>query len=233
MRKLTLALSTAALGLSGAALAQTAQVPARSPKPDMTRAEAQARAEAMFARMDANKDGIFDQADRAAMKTQMFDRMDSDRNGAVSRAEFDAMHGQRGGHAGRMGKSPDAPATADAPKAGRKAEMFARMDADKNGSLSRAEIEAMHAAGGGAMKHGGEGGDHGKMDHGMGAKGPGGGHGMMGAGSGPVTRQAFIERALAKFDRADANRDGIVTQAERKAARETMRQQSPAKREQG
>ena len=174
MRKLTLALSTAALALSGTAFAQTtpAERPARAAKPDMTRADAQARAEAAFARLDANKDGTLDQADRAARHAAMFDRIDADNNGSISRAEFDAMHAKR---------------------------------AEK------------------AKAHRG---------HRMGRKGPGGAHGMM-RGAGPVTSQAFVERALARFDRIDANRDGMVTQAERKAAREEMRGQWRARRQQG
>lgn len=170
MRKLTLAVSTAALALSGAAFAQTAPSQDRAPRPDMTRAEARAKAEAAFARMDANKDGTLNQADRAARKAAMFDRIDTDRNGSISRTEFDATHAGRG--------------------------------------------EKHEMAG-----------------HGMGGKGPGGeqggNHGMMGgrmgAGGQPATRQAFVDRALAMFDKADANRDGTVTQAERKAMRDTMR----------
>jgi hypothetical protein len=40
----------------------------------------------------------------------------------------------------------------------------------------------------------------------------------------PVSQQAFVDRALAIFDRVDADRNGTVTQAERRAAREAMRQ---------
>ena len=180
MRKLTLALSTAALVLSGAAIAQTAPAaPAkqRAPMADMTRAQAQARAEAAFARMDANQDGTVDQADRQARHARMFERIDTDRNGSISRAEFDAMHAQRGGR----------------------------------------------QAGGKQMG--------GKHD---------GGHralmGGMGKAAGPLTRQAFVDRALGMFDRADANRDGTVTAAERKAAREALRGQwraRSAERQQG
>lgn len=173
MRKLTLALSTAALALAGAAFAQNAAAPAHAPKPDMTRAGAQAKAEAAFARMDANKDGIVDQADRAARGATMFERMDADKNGSISRAEFDAMHAKRGD------------------------------------------------AGMGDMKRGEH---HGKMGGMMGDK--------MGMAAGPLTRQAFVDRALARFDKADTNRDGTVTQAERKAAHDTMREQGQAKRKQ-
>jgi hypothetical protein len=179
MRKLTLALSTAALVISGAAIAQTAPAPAakaRAPMADMTRAQVQARAEARFARMDANQDGTIDQADRQARHAGMFERMDADGNGSISRAEFDAMHAQR---------------------------------AEK-----RAERGGKHRT---ARMHGGK-------------------RAMMGAAAGPVTRQAFVDRALSMFDQADANRDGTVTAAERKAAREAMRSQwraRAAERQQG
>ena len=175
MRKLTLALSTAALAFSGAAVAQTAPAerPARAAKPDMTRADAQARAEAAFARVDANKDGTLNEADRAARHAAMFARIDTDNSGSISRAEFDAMHAKRA----EKGKA--------------------------------------------------------RAGHRMGRKGHAGHQAMMGKPAGPVTQQAFVERALARFDRADANRDGTVTQAERKAARESMRDQWRARRQQG
>ncbi len=174
MRKLALALSTAALAVSSAAVAQTA-APARAPRPDVTRADAQAKAEARFAKLDANKDGTIDQGDHAARKAQMFDRIDTDKNGSLSRAEFDAHHANRGDGKARGG-------------------------------------------------------------HRMGRKGHGGHHGMMAKATGPVTRQAFVDRALGMFDKADANRDGTVTQAERKAVRDTMREQwkaRAAQRQQG
>ena len=186
MRKLNLALSTAALVLSGAALAQTApsSAPAghvaRAAKPDMTRADAQARAEAAFARMDANKDGTLNEADRAARHAAMFDRMDTDKSGSISRAEFEAMHSERGGMGRMAGHGMGAKGSGD----------HAMM-----GGMGSADHEAM-------------------MGGGMGAT--------------PTTRQAFVERALARFDRADANRDGTVTQAERKASHEAMREQMRA-----
>ncbi len=184
MRKLALAFSTAALVLSGAAAAQTApaqeRTTDRAPRPDMTRAQAQAKAEAAFARMDANRDGTLDQTDRTARRAGMFDRMDADKNGSISRAEFDAMQAKRGAEGGK-------------------------------------------ARGGHRM-----GARHGQMGGKMGAR--------SGADRAPVTRQAFIDRALTMFDRADADRNGTVTQAERNAARATMRQQwraNAAQRQQG
>lgn len=164
MRRLTLVFSTAALACSGAALAQpAAPLRERAPAADLTRADAQARAEAVFSRMDANSDGTFDQGDRQARHARAFDRIDTDRDGSISRAEFDAMHAKR---------------------------------AERRGDSSR-----LARRGGDAPRA------------------------MMRAERGPVTRQAFVDRALARFDRADADRNGTVTQAERKAARDMLREQ--------
>ncbi|WP_133365949.1 EF-hand domain-containing protein [Qipengyuania sediminis] len=167
MRKLALSLSIAALTVSGAAAAQSA--PRQAAKPEMTRAEAQQRAEARFARMDANRDGTVNEADRAARAAARFDRIDADRNGSISRAEFAAMQELRGDRR-------DARAERRGPRAERGAE---RRGAMRERMLAR----------------------------------------------GPVTQAAFVERALTLFDRADADRNGTVTQAERKAARDTFRQQ--------
>lgn len=177
MRKLTLAISTAALALSGTAMAQTAPaapVKARAPMAEMTRAQAQERAETVFARRDANRDGTIDRADRQVRRGQMFERLDTDGNGAISRAEFDAMTAKLA------------------------ADRTERAHAGKQ-RMARMAARAERAAG-------------------------------------PMTRQAFVDRALTRFDRADADRDGTVTPGERKALRESMRGQwraRAAERQQG
>ena len=104
----TLLLAAASIALGGVAIAQTAPTAAptaqaRPDRPDRnapeTRAQAQQRAEAMFARMDANNDGKLDQADRDARRAQRseaaFTRMDANRDGNVSRAEWDAAQQAR------------------------------------------------------------------------------------------------------------------------------------------
>lgn len=62
----------------------------------LTRAEAQASATQMFARMDANKDGKIDATDRAAQRAEMqakrFATLDANKDGSVSKAEWD-QHG--------------------------------------------------------------------------------------------------------------------------------------------
>lgn len=208
MRTLTLALSTAALAFSGAAVA----APGKMPQGDTTRAQAQERAATMFAKMDANKDGTLNEADRAAHHAMMFDKLDANNDGQVTKAEMEAMRAQHAGkRAERRAERTGKPAPTEAQMAERKAERFARIDTDGNGAVSRAEFDAMHAKMGGKM-------------------GKRGGGRMMARMDGPVTQQAFVARALARFDKADANRDGTVTVAERQAARAAMKQQWQARK---
>ena len=48
-----------------------------------------------------------------------------------------------------------------------------------------------------------------------------------------ITRDQMRERALARFDRVDADRNGTVTAAERQAAREARREQRRERRQNG
>ncbi len=148
-----------------------------------TRAEAQAKAAEMFARMDANRDGKLDTTDRAAKRTamqaKMFERLDADKDGNISKAEWD-QHG--------------------ADRAAKRAE--------------RGEKRAEAGEGKRGMR-----GHHGKR---------GGHHGMMVGkadtdGDKAISQAEFQTAALARFDAADANKDGQVTPEERKAQRDAWR----------
>lgn len=102
MKKIVAGVSlAAALAAGGAVYAQAAM----HTDGVATRAEAQAKAEEHFAKMDANRDGKIDAGDRQARHAAMFDRMDADKNGQVSRAEFMAMHTM---HQGMRGAGGDA-----------------------------------------------------------------------------------------------------------------------------
>ena len=173
-RKIALGLTLAASAIAGAAYAEQA---ARGDGV-LTRAEAQAKAQEMFARMDVNKDGKLDQADRAAQNAAMFDRMDADKNGQISRGEFDAMHqggahgheaadeghgmhrrGGPGGHGGGQGMMMDRLADANKDGAVTQAEFtqvalqrFDRSDANHDGTVTRAERQAAHRAMGERMR---------------------------------------------------------------------------------
>lgn len=149
-----------------------------------TRADAQARATQMFAKMDANKDGKLDATDRAAQRAErqakIFASLDADGNGSISKAEWD-KHG-----------------------------------ADR--AAKRAERGEKRAEAGEGKRHGMRGG-HGKR---------GGHHGMMMGkadtdGDKAISQAEFQTAALARFDAADANKDGQVTAEERQAQRGAWR----------
>lgn len=65
----------------------------------LTRAEAETHAKAMFVKLDVNKDGKLDLADRAARhaekRAQMFDRLDANKDGSISKAEWDQADAAR------------------------------------------------------------------------------------------------------------------------------------------
>jgi hypothetical protein len=152
-----------------------------------TRADAQARATQMFAKMDANKDGKLDATDRTAQRAErqakIFASLDADGNGSISKAEWD-KHG--------------------ADRAAKRAE--------------RGEKRAEAGEAGEGKRHGMRGG-HGKR---------GGHHGMMMGkadtdGDKAISQAEFQTAALARFDAADANKDGQVTAEERQAQRGAWR----------
>jgi Ca2+-binding EF-hand superfamily protein len=58
----------------------------------VTREQAKAGAEKLFAAMDLNQDGKLDAADREVRLGRMFDRIDADHDGKISRAEFITAH---------------------------------------------------------------------------------------------------------------------------------------------
>lgn len=161
---------------------------------DMTRQQAAARADATFARLDANHDGRFTPEEAGGLRRQregdhagaMFDRLDANHDGNISRDEFAqarAMHGPGGpgGHRGRhMGPPPGGPGGDDMgppPPPG-----------------------GPDGPGGPGMR----------------------GQRMFGA-EGFVTAEQFRARALERFDRADADHNGTVTMAERQAMHGRMR----------
>ena len=144
MRKLTLSLIAGATVLAAGAPGYAQPAPAA--RPEMTRAAAEQRAAQIFDRLDANHDGKLDRADRAERQKARFDRVDSNHDGAVSYAEFTAMHAQLGGaHADREGLRPVERGFARGRFAGRGG-MIRLADADKDGAVSKAEVQAAASA---------------------------------------------------------------------------------------
>ncbi|MEO6152399.1 MAG: EF-hand domain-containing protein [Croceibacterium sp.] len=153
MRKffaLTLTLASAALVGSAAAQAQPA-TPA-GVAPEITRDQVQTRAAAAFDRLDRNRDGKLDPADRSANRAErqkaLFDRIDTDHNGSVTYAEFAAVRDQRGGarQAGgavlRRGAMARGPGGRMAMRRGGGQQIGAMADANKDGAITREEFAA-------------------------------------------------------------------------------------------
>ena len=158
-----------------------------------------------------------DRSDVAAKIKARFAALDADRDGAVTKAETGAMRDKR------MADMRD--------------QHFKAMDSNSDAMISRAEFDAGHAAGpphhGSGMGHGkGHGRGEGKGRHHMGAgmepMGPQSGSGRMferadANKDGKVTEAEMLTSALTRFDAADSNQDGTLTPDERRAARQAMR----------
>ncbi len=178
----------AAVGVSALSInAVAAQTPPPKPPQAMmgdtngdrviTRAEFMAQAEANFARMDADDNGQVTAEERRANRQAM--RPDGGKKRAFAAAAPGPANGplagmERMGRGGRGGGGGGA--------------MLTRMDADKDGRISRAEFDTMTAQG----------------------------FARRGAATG-MTRADFDARAAQRFARMDSNGDGFVDAAEQAA----------------
>lgn len=164
-------------------------------------ADAPSRAPFMHGPMqaDANKDGKLTKAEVTTAAEQMFAKLDTNGDGKITKEERDAMRQKRFD------------------------ERFAKLDADGNGQVSKAEFQAQrdarqkNVAEWRAEKGGPDRGHMGRMRHHGGKMG--GMRGVDGDKDGTITKAEFLARPIAMFDRADANKDGVVTADEMKAAR--------------
>ncbi len=157
-------------------------------------------------------------AEAQAAAGQLFDKLDLNHDGKLDQADR-AVHSN---------------------------ELFDRLDTNHDGVISREEFGAAHADGMG-HEHGGP--DHDMADPDKGDGHPGGRHASGHRGhdrgerdglvmlilhradpghTGTVTRDTFVGAALALFDQADTNHDGILTPAERQAAARAAREQMGA-----
>lgn len=153
---------------------------------------------------------------------------DADNNGVLTRAEVEADVAKRFAKldANKDGKVDDGDRAAH--RAERQNAMFAALDTDRNGSVSRAEFDAAAAArdakrterrAAGAERRG----DGAEMRGKHGDRRHGGGGRMLGMvdtnGDKAITLDEMRAAALAHFDRIDANKDGQVSAEERAAMR--------------
>lgn len=120
----------------------------------------------------------------------------------------------------------------EADRGAHRAQMFDRLDANKDGNVSRDEFAAAHQRKAGDAKPAGER----KMgEHRMGKRGGGhmGGRMMMQMADtnkdGAISRDEMAAAHARMFDMADANKDGQLTAAERKAHHAQMRQKMGGK----
>lgn len=146
MKKLTLAAAVSILAMSGTAIYAAAPKDANGDG-NVTRAEAVAKANEMWTKLDVNNDGTLNQADRDAKRGQMFDRLDANKDGSISRDEFMAAHGPRGDHAGMGHERGPGEGRKGGMRHGRHGGgmgmMMVRMaDANKDGNVTRAEYDA-------------------------------------------------------------------------------------------
>lgn len=129
-----------------------------------------------------------------------FQRLDADGDGRFTREEGRALREQR--------------------RAERRGRIFDRLDTDRNGAISRAEFDQAHDRRDG-MRAGR------MMRRGQLARRAMIGRRLFGE-QGEVTREQMRARALARFDRLDADGNGILTATERRAARQSRRARTGA-----
>ncbi|WP_271439864.1 hypothetical protein [Pontixanthobacter luteolus] len=215
-KKITLALSAAALALVGGTAIAAQQNDRRGADANgdkiVTLAEHNAHADTMFARLDADGNGIINAEDRAARKEARFARLDADGNGEVTKAEMDAAASER-----------------RAKRADRADARFARLDTDNSGGISAAEMEAAREM---RSERRGKRGDRmearGKRGGDKMARGNRGKRGKQGMamlrqadtnGDKAISRAEFDAAMTARFQKMDTDNSGSISQEERQAAR--------------
>ncbi|WP_426020141.1 EF-hand domain-containing protein [Brevundimonas sp. DWR2-3-1b1] len=120
-------------------------------------------------------------------------------------------------------------------RAERADDRFAKLDANADGSISRAEFDAGHAArpdrGPRAERAGNREGHHGGPRHAMRGPGRPGAEGRgPGRERGPVVISEVAAKLGERFDKMDANRDGVISADERRTAMTAQREQRQERR---
>jgi Ca2+-binding EF-hand superfamily protein len=157
-------------------------------------------------RADADGDGRISQAEFVTARTARLTEADANRDGQVTREEAQAAR--------------------QANRSERRGQMFARLDTDRNGSISQAEFEAARPerAGQDAQRRGGP-----RMQRQERRAG-------RAFAQGPVQVEQVRTRATEAFATLDADRDGYLSEIERQAAparmREAMRERRAERRAQ-
>lgn len=215
MKTLLTATAIGAMLAAGVAIAMQTGTPAdTAPRNPVTKAEMLARADARFDRMDTNKDGQLDAAERKAgaeaARAAMAEQAGK-KAGGGEMADFMPGAGRRGGGMGermlgRIDTNGDGLISKTENRAAAEAR-FARMDANGDGTIAADE----RGKGMGRWKRG-RGGEEGARRDGPRSMG----HGMKADanGDGVITRAEFDTQNAARFAAMDANKDGKIDQSE-------------------
>ena len=204
--------------LAGAAIAALASTATPAQPTDggrqaalpLTRSAVAAKVDAGFVRLDVNRDG-------AVTRDEVRARAEA------RRSHRDQAGGQQGG--ARRERQED--------RGERRAALFAQLDANRDGSISRAEFEARPALSreDRAERRSARTERRAKRGEMRGSRAGGGMFARFGGRQfevadadrdGRLTQAEARQSALALFDRVDANRDGTISQDERRAAREAF-----------
>jgi len=160
----------------------------------------------MFAEADGNKDGRVTLAEAQASALAKFTEADANKDGQVDEAEMQSMHQRRGGPGGpgQMMKHLDKNADGKISKEEAPERMrghFDQVDANKDGQIDEAEMQAAH------VQRGGPGGP-GMMKH------------LDKNADGKLSKEEAPPPMREHFDQVDTNKDGQVDEAELRAAHE-------------
>lgn len=144
---------------------------------------------------------------RAELQTkleQKFDAMDANRDGTLTPQERRAA----------MAAGRDA----------RRASMFATLDSNHDGVLSPEEFAAIHRDRAAGARSDADGAVRGARHHRAGRDGVTPWRALAAYRDKPITRTQFVEAGLTRFDRIDTDHDGVISSAERDAARVARRE---------
>ncbi|WP_294265183.1 EF-hand domain-containing protein [uncultured Sphingomonas sp.] len=141
--------ATALCGAAFAGVAYAAQEMHQRPAPPATQAEAMARADQRFAKLDVNRDGQLSADElKGPRAARMIGRVDTDKNGAISQAEFRAAAANRFARADtdrdgtiEPGERQNKWSKRGGGRGGGE-RMLARLDTDRDGAISEAEFVA-------------------------------------------------------------------------------------------
>lgn len=143
---------------------------------------------------------------------RMIEMLDGNKDGTITRAEATAALTQHFAMLDTDKNGTITQAERDAMRTRMMQERFAMMDTDKNGQLSQQELMAARDA----KREGMHGKMRGKMARGM---------------KGDMTREQFLARPMAMFDRVDTNKDGQITSVEREATKDKMHKRWEARKD--